>query len=125
TRQLGRAVLERCLLGLAPGGGCQPRRSPVALVRSYRTVSPLPERLTPPGRSALCCPVREVTPAWLTPAPCPAESGLSSSDPKTARGRPAGSSAGEDTRRGSGAGGALDEWVRSATSGEPRVDAFV
>ena len=94
TRQLGRAVLERCLLGLAPGGGCQPRRSPAALVRSYRTVSPLPERLAPPGRSALCCPVREVAPAWLSPAPCPAESGLSSSDPKTARGRPAGSSAG-------------------------------
>ena len=97
TRQLGRAVLERCLLGLAPGGGCQPRRSPAALVRSYRTVSPLPGRLAPPGRSALCCPVREVTPAWLSPAPCPVESGLSSNDPKTARGRPAGSSAGEDT----------------------------
>ena len=29
-------------------------------------------------RSALCCPVREVAPAWLSPAPCPAESGLSS-----------------------------------------------
>ena len=80
TRQLGRAVLERCLLDLAPGGGCQPRRSPAALVRSYRTVSPLPARLAPRGRSALCCPVREVAPAWLSPAPCPAESGLSSSD---------------------------------------------
>ncbi len=44
-------------------------------------------------RSALCCPVREVTPAWFSPAPCPVESGLSSSGPKTARGRPADSSA--------------------------------
>ena len=90
TRQLGRAVLERCLLGLAPGGGCQPRRSPAALVRSYRTVSPLPERLTPPRRSALCCPVREVAPAWLAPAPCPSESGLSSNDRRSpAAARPA------------------------------------
>jgi len=80
TRQLGRAVLERCLLDLTPGGGCQPRRSPAALVRSYRTVSPLPGRFAPPRRSALCCPVREVAPAWLSPAPCPSESGLSSSD---------------------------------------------
>ena len=64
----------------------------------------LPHRftLTPHGRSrarrsALCCPVHEVTPAWLSPAPCPVESGLSSNGPKTARGRPADSSASEDT----------------------------
>jgi hypothetical protein len=30
--------------GLAPGGGCQPPGSPRTLVRSYRTVSPLPVR---------------------------------------------------------------------------------
>jgi len=59
----------------------------------------LPHRftLTPsgrsrPGRSVLCCPVREVTPAWLSPAPCPVGSGLSSNGPKTARGRPTDSS---------------------------------
>jgi len=57
TRQLGRAVLDRCLLDLAPGGGCQPRRSPAALVRSYRTVSPLPEATMPQAVcSLLPCP---------------------------------------------------------------------
>ena len=29
-------------------------------------------------RSALCCPIRQVTPSWLSPAPCPAESRPSS-----------------------------------------------
>jgi hypothetical protein len=29
-------------------------------------------------RSVLCCPIRQVTPSWLSPAPCPAESRLSS-----------------------------------------------
>jgi len=52
---------QRPLLGLAPGGGCQPPGSPPTLVRSYRTVSPLPVRATggPASRhrrSALCCP---------------------------------------------------------------------
>src|SRR5581483_7629283 len=39
-------------LGLAPGGGCQPPGSPRALVRSYRTVSPLPVLRAQP--SAVC-----------------------------------------------------------------------
>jgi hypothetical protein len=57
---IGRA--GRPTLGLAPGGGCQPPGSPPTLVRSYRTVSPLPVRATDlPAprhrRSALCCPV--------------------------------------------------------------------
>jgi hypothetical protein len=56
---IGRA--GRPTLGLAPGGGCQPPGSPPTLVRSYRTVSPLPVRATglPASRhrrSALCCP---------------------------------------------------------------------
>ena len=50
TRELGRAALEsfartrdmRVLLALLPVGFTQPRRSPAVLVRSYRTVSPLP-----------------------------------------------------------------------------------
>ena len=57
---IGRA--GRPTLGLAPGGGCQPPGSPPTLVRSYRTVSPLPVRSAGlPAhrhrRSALCCPV--------------------------------------------------------------------
>jgi hypothetical protein len=56
---MGRA--NRPLLGLAPSGGCQPPESPPTLVRSYRTLSPLPVRAAgDPAphhrRSALCCP---------------------------------------------------------------------
>lgn len=38
----GRAGRHCPLLGLAPGGGCHPPRSPSTMVRSYRTVSALP-----------------------------------------------------------------------------------
>jgi hypothetical protein len=65
---------SRPTLGLAPGGGCQPPGSPPTLVRSYRTVSPLPVRtieMVRHRRSALCCPDRQVTPSWLSPAPSP------------------------------------------------------
>jgi hypothetical protein len=60
-------------------------------VGSYPTVSPLPSRRT---ATAVCFLLRfrEVAPAWLSPAPCPGESGLSSNGANTARGRPAGSS---------------------------------
>src|SRR5690606_21950476 len=38
--------------------------------RSYRTVSPLPVPGEPGHRrSVLCGPIREVAPAWLSPAP--------------------------------------------------------
>ncbi len=79
TRQLGRAALERCLLDLAPGGGCQPRRSPAALVRSYRTVSPLPHT-TCAARGGLLSVALSARspPPGSSPAPCPSESGLSS-----------------------------------------------
>ena len=46
------------LLGLAPGGVYQPPGSPRTLVRSYRTVSPLPVTPGEPvahRRSVLCC----------------------------------------------------------------------
>jgi hypothetical protein len=43
-RRTGRPCL---LLGLAPSGGCQPPESPRTLVRSYRTVSPLPVTSAP------------------------------------------------------------------------------
>ena len=62
-------------LALLRVGLAEPARSPAPLVRSYRTVSPLPLR-----GEAVCflLRLREVTPAWVSPAPCPAESGLSS-----------------------------------------------
>src|SRR5437667_1216716 len=77
TRELGRAALERSLLALLRTGVAEPRRSPTALVGSYPTVSPLPLRRS---AEAVCflLPLREVAPAWLSPASCPAESGLSS-----------------------------------------------
>lgn len=55
-------------------------RSPGKLVRSYRTVSPLP-RLTaccPTGRSALCCTFLHVAATPRYGAPCPVVFGLSS-----------------------------------------------
>ena len=64
-------------LALLRAGLAEPRRSPAALVGSYPTVSPLPPRRS---AEAVCflLPLREVAPAWLSPASCPAESGLSS-----------------------------------------------
>ncbi len=50
----GRTGRPRPLLGLAPGGGCHPPGSPPAMVRSYRTVSPLPVP-TPRGRPSAVC----------------------------------------------------------------------
>src|SRR5204862_5457266 len=62
---------------LLPMGFTEPPGSPRALVRSYRTVSPLP---VPEGhrRSALCCTVLRVAPTGCYPASCPVESGRSS-----------------------------------------------
>ena len=102
TRELGRAALGRSLLGLAPGGAC--RAGTVA-----RTAGELlPHRFTLTARDERAAAVyfllrlREVAPAWVSPAPCPVESGLSSTDPKIDRGRPAGSSTGEHTPVDSG-----------------------
>ena len=54
-RSLGGTGRPCPLLGLAPGGGCQPPRSPSTLVRSYRTVSPLPVPCSRgAGPSAVC-----------------------------------------------------------------------
>ena len=50
TRELGRAVLERSLLGWLRVGLAEPSRSPGSLVSSYLTVSPLPLA----RRSVLC-----------------------------------------------------------------------
>jgi hypothetical protein len=68
---IGRA--SRPLLGLAPSGGCQPPGSPPTLVRSCRTVSPLPVRARGPAIGGLLSVAlyRQVTPSWLSPAPVP------------------------------------------------------
>src|SRR5439155_22735953 len=75
TRELGRAVLERSLLGLAPGGAY--RAGPVA--RSAGEL--LPHRFTLASSEAVCSLWRfpRFAPSGCYPAPCPAESGLSSS----------------------------------------------
>src|SRR6058998_1512649 len=72
--QTTRAV-SRCLLGLAPTGGC--RATPVArrAVGSYPTVSPLP---LDKGRSVLCGPFRRLAAPRRYLAVCPRELGLSS-----------------------------------------------
>ena len=84
TRGRGRAPLPReadvPLFGLAPGGVCQHPVSPPGLVRSYRTLSPLPapDRDRGRRRSALCGTFRRLTTPGRYPAPRPRESGLSS-----------------------------------------------
>src|SRR4029450_9633447 len=81
TRELGRAVLERSLLGLAPGGAC--RAEPVTRLAGDL----FPPRFTLTARAAVCSLWRfpRVAPPGCYPAPCPAESGRSSS--VAARGR--------------------------------------
>ena len=84
TRGRGRAPLPReadvPLFGLAPGGVCQHPVSPPGLVRSYRTLSPLPAPRRDGGRrrSALCGTFRRLATPGRYPAPRPRESGLSS-----------------------------------------------
>jgi hypothetical protein len=59
----GRTVRSALCLALLPVGVADPAGSPRPLVRSYRTVSPLPVPGEPGHRrSAFCCPVREVAP---------------------------------------------------------------
>src|SRR4029078_9946176 len=65
-------------------GVTEPRRSPAALVGSYPTVAPLP-RASPREAVSFLLPLREVAPAWLTPASCPVESGLSSNGSRRPR----------------------------------------
>ena len=57
-------------------GFAEPPRSPGTLVRSYRTVSPLPALAD--RRSSLCGTVPRVTPGRCCRPPCPVEPGLSS-----------------------------------------------
>ncbi len=83
---------------LLPVGFAEPPGSPRVLVRSYRTVSPLPVRaLARHRRSVLCGTVLRVAPTGCYPAPRPVESGRSSgrvTAPRregARRGHPAGS----------------------------------
>ena len=86
-------------LALLRVGLAEPARSPAPLVSSYLTVSPLPRAANRAAAVCFLLRLHEVAPAWVSPAPCPSESGLSSTDPKTDRGRPADSSAREHSRR--------------------------
>ena len=68
-------------LTLLQVGFTEPSGSPRTLVRSYRTVAPLPVRPGEPvrhRRSVLCGTVLRVAPTGCYPAPCPVESGRSS-----------------------------------------------
>jgi hypothetical protein len=74
----GRAARSLCLT-LLRVEFAEPCESPLTLVRSYRTVSPSPVPGCPGHRRSLSVAlVRQVTPTWLSPAPCPVESRLSS-----------------------------------------------
>ena len=77
-------------LALLRVGLAEPARSPEPLVSSYLTVSPLPRAANRAPAVCFLLRLREVTPAWVSPAPCPAESGLSSNDRRpSAAARPA------------------------------------
>ena len=70
-------------VALLPVGFAEPPGSPRVLVRSYRTVSPLPVRgrsgdRSRHRRSVLCGTFLRVAPTGCCPAPCPVESGRSS-----------------------------------------------
>ena len=59
------------LFGLAPSGVCKHFMSPRNLVRSYRTLSPLPVCLRHHRRSILCGTFRRLTTPGNYPALCP------------------------------------------------------
>ena len=113
-------------------GFTEPTRSPGPLVRSYRTVSPLP-RPRGPRRSVFCGTVRGVAPPGRYPAPCPVVPGLSS-DPCRAGDHPAASgvnwSKSKHSRRHTPSiarpRGSADtgEWRRRAAA-RPRLRAWV
>lgn len=75
----GRAVRSLCS-ALLRVGVTQPPESPPTLVRSYRTVSPLPVRPRGVAIGGLLSVAlyRQITPTWLAPAPYPSESRPSS-----------------------------------------------
>ncbi len=90
------ATSDRPLFGLAPGGCFASRHVAAPLVRSYRTISPLPRSLgrprampasasVEPTAVCFCATFRQVALPGGYPAPCPAESGLSSATSRQPR----------------------------------------
>ena len=79
------------LLGLAPGGVCRAARvAPDAGALLPHRFTLTCDRSPGPSAVSLCCTVRQVTPTWLSPAPCPVESRLSSTRSRApCRGHPA------------------------------------
>src|SRR5437899_12784099 len=69
---------SRCLLGLAPTGGCRAASVAGRAVGSYPTVSPLP---LDKGRSVFCRPFRRLAAPRRYLAVCPLQLGLSSIHP--------------------------------------------
>jgi len=57
------------LFGLAPGGVCHAATVAGSAVRSYRTLSPLPQAANSRRRFAFCCTFPGVAPAGRYPAP--------------------------------------------------------
>jgi hypothetical protein len=91
TRELKRAALERSLSDLAPGGVYRAARvTPGAGGLLHRRFTLTERRST--RRSVFCGTVPRVAPGGRYPPPCPVESGLSSTEPQSRRGRPASSS---------------------------------
>src|SRR6202008_2582023 len=74
----GPALSATSLFGLAPGGVCHAVLVTKSAVRSYRTVSPLPDLLRSLRRFTLCCTFRGLAPPRRYLAPDPPEPGLSS-----------------------------------------------
>ncbi len=62
-----------------------PRTVASRAVRSYRTLSPLPDPVNEYRRFALCCTSRRLAPPRRYLAPCPMEPGLSSPLPVSRR----------------------------------------
>src|SRR5690606_33769398 len=99
---IGRAILRRLPIGLAPCGVWPATPVTGRAVRSYRTFSPLPAPPPPFGRSGsrryvFCATFLRVAPTGDYPAHCPAEFGLSSPRPfRAATGAAAAARAGSD-----------------------------
>ena len=78
TRTQLRAAICGFLFGLAPGGVFTATCVATGAVRSYRTISPLPNHFSAVRRYIFCCTFRRLAPPRRYLAPCPPEPGLSS-----------------------------------------------
>jgi len=86
TRDSSGASRPSSLFGLAPGGVCHATPVTGSPVRSYRTISPLPDpSCEGHRRCAFCCTFHRLSPSGRYPAPCPMELGLSSDGSRPSR----------------------------------------